>query len=447
MTGGRLELFLLQPDHPAWRLDAGAVTPDRAGALSFHFRQPGQQVVILRANAPLLIAAQSGLTARLRPGWDGTLGCGLYALEVEVRAAGVGQVRLAAKPVLAAAALSVAAFGARRSRFPDTRAAFRQWQREWRAQLANRLMNGGLPGRVPLAPEVLATEDRSSFTLRRVRYRTRADRFNTLLLALPKTATEPAPLLVALHGHEATWGKADAGAFTAPHADDFCAHFAERGWVVVQPATMDHTLQQAGWTLQGEWTWDAMVALDYTVSQPEVAAGRVAVCGLSTGAHLAMNLLALDDRVQAGVVGCILSTWHHYRRRMRIPPHCDCGILEQLGDRLEQCDWAALAAPKPVQFQHGRQDAAFCPGADAKDLAPGWNTGVMPEAEFAAAFTEVQRAWRLAGAPGRLALHIHERGHCVDSAAALAFLGRLTERGHRRHSDEEDRDEPEVEPC
>ncbi len=221
---------------------------------------------------------------------------------------------------------------------------------------------------------------------------------------------------------EAPWGEADAGAFTPGHADDFCAYFAGRGWAVVQPATMDHTLQHPGWTLQGEWTWDAMVTLDYALAQPEIAADRVAVCGLSTGAHLAMNLLALDDRVQAGVVGCILSSWHHYRTRMRIPPHCDCGILGQLGDWLEPCDWAALAAPKPVQFQHGRQDAGFCPGADPAGLLPDWNTAVQPEAEFARLFSEVERAWRLAGAGEAVTLHIHAEGHRVDAAAALTLL-------------------------
>ena len=165
-----------------------------------------------------------------------------------------------------------------------------------------------------------------------------------------------------------------------------------------------------------------MVALDYALALPEIDVLRVAVCGLSTGAHLAMNVLVLDERVRGGVVGCILSTWNHYRERLRIPPHCDCGILGQLGDWLEPCDWAALAAPKPVQFQHGRQDAAFCPGADPQQLQPAWNTGVMPEAEFRDAFAEVDRAWHLAGSPGVLGLHIHPEGHRVDNAAALKFL-------------------------
>ncbi len=109
-----------------------------------------------------------------------------------------------------------------------------------------------------------------------------------------------------------------------------------------------------------------------------------------------MNVLALDDRVQAGVVGCVLSTWNHCRRRLRIPPHCDDGIGEQLGLKLEQCDWAALAVPKPVQFQHGRKDACFCPGADAKLLNLDWNLAVMPLAEYETAFAEVKRAYALA---------------------------------------------------
>ncbi len=150
--------------------------------------------------------------------------------------------------------------------------------------------------------------------------------------------------------------------------------------------------------------------------------GRVGVCGLSTGAHLAMNVLALDDRVQAGVVGCILSTWNHLRRRFRVPPHCDCGITLQMADRLEECDWAALAAPKPVQFQHGRQDSALCPGADAALLNLQWNTGILPQEEYDAAFAEVRRAYALAGAPHRTETHFHPRGHAVDNAAAFAWL-------------------------
>jgi hypothetical protein len=383
---------------------------------------PGHSVLVLKANAPMMITEQSGLTARLKPGWDGTLGYSLYALDVEGGAPGSGMVCLKAKPVPAGFAQSQAEINVRSSRFPGNPEAFIKWQIEWRNKLAGRLMNGGLPKRVQMEAEVLDTADYTSFTLRRVRYKALTDHSNTLLISLPKKVSGAVPLLIALHGHENTWGEAAEGAFTNGNADDFCAYFAERGWAVLQPATMNHTLQHSGWTLQGEWTWDAMVALDYAASLPEIDSRRVSVCGLSTGGHLAMNMLALDDRVRSGVVGCVLSTWHHYRERMRIPPHCDCGILGQLGDLIEQCDWAALAAPKPVQFQHGRLDACYCPGADPALLDTEWNTSVMPEKEFAAIFAEVKKAYNLTREPENVQLYFHDEGHRVNNIAAYKFL-------------------------
>ena len=135
-----------------------------------------------------------------------------------------------------------------------------------------------------------------------------------------------------------------------------------------------------------------------------------------------MNVLALDERAKAGVVGCILSTWNHNERRFRIPPHCDCGIHGQLSGLLEQCDWAALAAPKPVMFQHGKQDAAFCPGADETHLDLAWNTGILPQPEYDAMFAEVARVWTLAGKPAQVETRIHSGPHSVDNATAWKWL-------------------------
>lgn len=397
--------------------------------LTLKAQRPTTGLVVLSSDQPLEIASQSNVTARLRPGWDGTLGYSRYGLELTIPVAGEVKVGLRSlappkEPELATDAEQAAflrGLAARPSRFPDTSESFRQWQRTYREKLAAWLMGGGLPTRVALEARVLETRDFPQFVLRRVEYRTQQDRRNTLLISLPKGVAK-APILVALHGHENPWGEAAATAYQPGNADDFCAYFAERGWAVLQPATMNHTLQHPAWTLQGEWTWDAMIALDYAATLPEVDLDRVTVCGLSTGGHLAMNLLALDDRVQAGVVGCILSTWNHYVRRMRIPPHCDCGIYGQLGGQLEQCDWAALAVPKPVQFQHGRQDAAFCPGADASLLNLAWNTGTMPTEEYAAAFAEVMRAYSLAGREADAITVYHEAEHRIDNEAAFQWL-------------------------
>jgi len=89
---------------------------------------------------------------------------------------------------------------------------------------------------------------------------------------------------------------------------------------------------------------------------------------------------------------------------------------------MESCDITALAAPRPVQIQHGRQDHVMCPGADPARLQLEWNTGVMPPEEFEAAVSEAQCAYRIARAPESFAVHFHGGGHAVDNAAAERWL-------------------------
>lgn len=420
------------PLHPASRLADWKLKAFEEGVLTFQVSAKGDARLVLKSANPLLVEEVSGGTATLRPGWDGTIEYSHYGLELSAKAPGEVIVRL--RTILPPAAPIETSdeelaqfrhtFENRSSRPPDDAREFRAWQDELRLMLTRTLVGSELPKRVPLEPRVIETKDHPKFALQRVEYRTLADRTNVLLLSLPKSIDPgtSVPLLLALHGHEADWGKADEGAYHVGHNDDFMAYFAERGWAVLQPATMNHTLQHADWTLQGEWTWDAIVALDYAATLPEVDMSRVGVCGLSTGAHLAMNVLALDERARAGIVGCVLSTWHHYEHRFRIPPHCDCGIHNQLRGVVEQCDWAALMAPRPVQFQHGRQDAAFCPDADEKHLDLKWNTGVMPSAEYDSMFTEVQRSWALAGNSEAVETRFHDGPHKVDNQAGFEWL-------------------------
>lgn len=421
----------VEAGHPGNQIEGLTVEGLSAGTLTLRASKATNARIVLRSDAPLLLRSASGASASLRPGWDGTLGYSLYGLELTITSPGSVIIQLEQVPQPTTTQVSsdednkafTAALARRPSRCPDTSDGFNAWQRDYRERLTKWLMGGSQPQRVAPQARVVQTWDYPRFTLRKVEYRSQKDRGNTLLLSLPKGMSK-APLLLALHGHEAAWGEADANAYRAGHADDFIAYFAERGWAVVQPATMNHTLQHANWTLQGEWTWDAMAAIDYALSLPDIDSQCVTVCGLSTGGHLAMNVLALDDRVKAGVVGGVLSTWNHYARRMRIPPGCDCGIHALLGPGLEQCDWAALAAPKRVQFQHGRADGAMCPGADPATLDLKWFEGVMPKAEFDAAFAEVRRAYTLAGSPDTVSLFLHKAGHRIDNEAAYEWLSR-----------------------
>jgi dienelactone hydrolase len=424
-----------KPEHAASRLDGWKLVAFEEDMLRFEVTSPADARLVLHTRDPLVVEPVNGGTASIRPGWDGTIGYSHYGLELSAKQAGEFVVSLRRilppdKPQPTTAAELSRFFQRleeRSSRPPEDADEVAAWQQRYRAKLTEALMGGPLPPRVRLEPSVIETKDFPKFTLRRVQYRSQKDRSNELLLSIPKQSEvdgerRKVPVLLALHGHEAPWGEADERAYHMGHDDDFIAYFAEREWAVLQPATMNHALQHKDSTLQGEWTWDAIVALDYAATVPEIDMNRVGVCGLSTGAHLTMNVLALDERAKAGVVGCILSTWNHNERRFRIPPHCDCGIHGQLSGLLEQCDWAALAAPKPVMFQHGKQDAAFCPGADETHLDLAWNTGILPQPEYDAMFAEVARVWTLAGKPAQVETRIHSGPHSVDNATAWKWL-------------------------
>jgi dienelactone hydrolase len=415
-------------NHPASRWEETRVLDFLDCGLTIEARMAGDSLIVLRSRDPLRVEQCEGARAVLRPGWDGTLGYSLYGLSVKFDEPGIATVTLARdlppdEPQVTSAA-DIAAwretFERRESRFPDDQSDFVTWQANYRLQLTRAITGGDWPQRTPPMAEVIKREERDGFALLHMRYWSTPQRQTTLLLSQPHDVPR-APLLVGVHGHEATWGGVEPAAFDVGHVDDFCAHFARAGWAVLQPATMDHELQNAAGTLHGEWTWDIMQAISVATDQPFVDADRVAVCGLSTGGSLAKTLLALDPRVKAGIVGCILSHWSHYDR-FRVPPHCDCGLRSQIEPIFEQVDWLALAAPKPVQVQHGRQDAGFCPGADASLLNLEWNTATMPAAEFDALSAELARAWHNADASETPAIHIHDAGHRVDGDAALAFL-------------------------
>lgn len=429
LTAFEANAQVIHPEHEDYRPGGISNLSLSEGILSMDFKSLDDAFLVIEADAPLRLVSAHNVKAVLIPGWDGTLGYKMYGLSLRPEKTGKAEVTLHAiqapdRPV-ATTPEEMKQFKAqletRSSRFPGEASEFLSWQSRYRDSLILTLMGGGFPDRVPGDVVITYEKTYENFRLIAFSYQSQVDRRNTALLSIPKNV-EKAPLLVALHGHETTWAIADSAAYREGHIDDFCAYFASRGWAVLQPATMDHLLQHPDWTLQGEWTWDAMTAIDVCRSYSSINMNQVAVCGLSTGAHLAMNLLALDPRVKAGVVGCILSTWNHYEKRFRIPLHCDCGISHQLPGVMEQCDWAALAAPKPVQFQHGLQDPAFCPGADESLLDLKWNTGVLPREEYEAMFAEISRAYGIFEKREEVSTLYHQGPHSVNNEAAYKWL-------------------------
>lgn len=112
----------------------------------------------------------------------------------------------------------------------------------------------------------------------------------------------------------------------------------------------------AGRTLWGMILRDDLMALDYLVSRPEVDASRVGVTGISMGATRSWWLMALDDRIKAGVAVACLTRYQDLVASEGLRHH---GIYFFVPGLLRNFDTeaiVALAAPRPLLVMNGDSD-------------------------------------------------------------------------------------------
>ena len=100
----------------------------------------------------------------------------------------------------------------------------------------------------------------------------------------------------------------------------------------------------------GIWrTWDAIRALDYLLSRPEVDPGRIYVTGCSGGGTMTSLINAVEDRFAGAVPSCYITTWKRNVENEvpvdteQVPP----GLSAQ---GIEMADFLIAAAPRPIQI-------------------------------------------------------------------------------------------------
>jgi len=100
--------------------------------------------------------------------------------------------------------------------------------------------------------------------------------------------------------------------------------------------------------------WDAMRALDYLSSRPEVDPARLGAAGCSGGGALTTFLGALDPRVKAVVPACYPNS---YRVLFAGPdPDSEMSFPEFLSRGLDVADFVELSAPTPWLIQATEHD-------------------------------------------------------------------------------------------
>ena len=111
-----------------------------------------------------------------------------------------------------------------------------------------------------------------------------------------------------------------------------------------------------GRTLWGMMLRDDLMALDYLCSRPEVDARRIGVTGISMGATRTWWLMALDDRLQAGVAVACLTRYQNLIAHETLKEHGIYYFVPGLLNHFDTEAVVALIAPRPALFMNGDQD-------------------------------------------------------------------------------------------
>ena len=169
---------------------------------------------------------------------------------------------------------------------------------------------------------------------------------------------------------------------------------------------------QFGLTLAGVIAAEDAQLVRWLARHPAVDARRVGVLGFSFGGYRAWQAAALCPEVAAGVAASWMGRLGDLMRPggNQLRGQSAFAMLHPaLGGRLDYPDVAGLAAPRPMLFLSGRHDRHF------------------PAEVAEAAFGDLRRIWRAAGAGSALGTEITDGAHVftlAQQARAVAFLER-----------------------
>jgi dienelactone hydrolase len=260
-----------------------------------------------------------------------------------------------------------------RDRFLDGAETWDQWQARrprLHQQYLEMLGLWPLPEKTPLQATVTGRIERESFVVEKLHFQSRPGLYVTANLYLPRPApAEKVPAVLYLCGHSNRGRDGNKTAF-----QHHGMWFANNGYVCLILDTLQlgeipgvhHGTyregrwwwQAAGYTPAGVECWNAIRALDYLQSRPEVDAERIAVTGISGGGAATVWVSAADDRVKVAVPVSGFSDLDCYVGDKVLNGHCDCMFL------VNRYGWEwttilALIAPRPLLFLNSGHDPIF----------------------------------------------------------------------------------------
>jgi cephalosporin-C deacetylase-like acetyl esterase len=253
-----------------------------------------------------------------------------------------------------------------------TGADFERLRPTLRATYFDMLGLNPLPARTPLKATITGKIEQAGYTIEKLHFQSLPGFYVTANLYLPRPANGPYPAILYQVGHYNQHRR--DGNKAAPDCLQQGAWFATHGYVALVMDTLELSeiaglhrgllaerrwwWHSAGYTPAGVECWNAMRALDYLASRPEVDAQRIGATGISGGGIGTFWIAAADERVKAAAPVSGMGDVTFYAGEDGISRHCDCFFLYNRA-RWNWTTISALISPRPLLFVNSDNDVYF----------------------------------------------------------------------------------------
>ncbi len=314
-----------------------------------------------------------------------------------------------------------------------TREEAERWQGALRRKLTQ--LVGGFPQHsCILHPQVLASHEFDNYTRETVQFQSRQNMTVFGYLLLPKDFSSPGPAMLCLAGHgrgvDDIVGIEEDGCMRTEYGgyqNDFALQCVEHGYAVlaIEQFGFGHRRDNAarqrgagnsscqpsagaafllGQTMVGWRVYDAMRALDYLATRPEIDSRRIGIMGISGGGTTTFFAAALDTRFKAAVVSGYFNT---FRDSILSLSHCMDNYIPSVLKYAEMFDIAGLIAPRAMFVESGTEDTIF------------------PIEATRFAVNRAREIFGVFGADDKLGFEAFEAGHSFHGIGAFQFLNEV----------------------
>jgi cephalosporin-C deacetylase-like acetyl esterase len=229
-----------------------------------------------------------------------------------------------------------------------------------------------MPERTPLKATITGKVEGPGYTIEKLHFQSLPGLYVTANLYLPRPVNGRHPAILYQVGHYNQHRR--DGNKAAPDCLQQGIWFATHGYAALVMDTIELSeiagrhrglingerwwWYSTGYTPAGVETWNAMRAMDYLVSRPEVDAERIGATGISGGGIGTFWIAAVDERVKVAAPVSGMGDLTFYAAEDGISRHCDCFFFYNRA-RWNWTNVSALICPRPMLFVNSDNDPYF----------------------------------------------------------------------------------------